>query len=260
MRNIGAETVTVPLPHGDGDGDGDGDVDVDGNGNGDEMDAHFLAPVKSPSRIPAVIVVHDILGLNDDTRRICQRLANGPKPLAVIAPDLYQGLGPKPVCVVKTLRSLKRGSGTPFERLAAVQTWLGSVPFVDPARIAVVGFCMGGGFAVLHAARAKVSVVAPFYGDVPRDLEDLNGICPVVGGYGEKDSVFVSQGHRLVNHLDTLQVEHDLKFYPGVGHSYMNQLSGVAKLGRWTPLRAAYDEAAAEDSWRRVFEFFDQHL
>ena len=155
---------------------------------------------------------------------------------------------------------MKRQQGVTFERLRILQQWLINLPQVNIDRVAVVGFCMGGGFALLYGNEAEVSVVAPFYGDVPADSMDLKNICPVVGGYGERDAIFAPQGHRLKSQLEALSVEHDLVFYPDAGHSYMNQLKGVAKLGRWTPMRAQYNEPAAEDSWRRVFEFFDKYL
>ncbi len=231
---------------------------------GTSMDVQLTVPerdsVASEAPLPAVIVIHDILGFSEDTRRICRRLASGPLALLVAAPNLYQGLGPKPICVARTISSLKKQSGVTFERLAAVHDFVAMRPDVDPERIAVVGFCIGGGFALLYAARAKVAVVAPFYGDVPNDPDAIRNLCPLVGGYGERDSIFAPQGRRLARQLERQNTEHDLVFYPDAGHSYMNQLQGIAKLARYSPLRAEYREADAEDSWRRVFEFFAKHL
>ena len=241
MSDLITETHRVPLP------------------SDEVIQVHMVSPAQSQS-VPAVIVIHDILGFNADTRRICERLSTGPMPLVVAAPDLYQGLGPKPICVIKTLTALKRKEGVTFERLRVLHSWLAARPDVDSKRIAVIGFCMGGGFALLYGNEAEISVVAPFYGDVPTDASDLENICPVVGGYGELDAVFAPQGHRLKSHLESLSIPHDVAFYPDAGHSYMNQLTGAAKLGRFSPMRAAYNEAAAEDSWRRIFDFFSKHL
>jgi carboxymethylenebutenolidase len=85
----------------------------------------------------------------------------------------------------------------------------------------------------------------------------------VVAGFGELDRSFAEKGRRLERHLEALGVPHDVKIYPGVGHSYMNDHGPgpiVSAILRATPLHAGYDEAAAENSWKRMFEFFAQHL
>ncbi len=224
------------------------------------MDVHLVTPQQADAPIPTAIVIHDILGLNQDTKRICRLLAQGPMPLLVAAPDLYQGLGPKPICVIKTIRTLKRGKGVTFDRLQRVQQWLSTLSQADASRTVVMGFCLGGGFALLYSAQADVSVVAPFYGDVPQTATELQSLCPVVGGYGQRDAIFAPQGERLQSHLAELGVEHDVKLYPDAGHSYMNQLQGFAKLARFSPMRAEYNESAAQDSWSRVFSFLERHL
>ena len=126
----------------------------------------------------------------------------------------------------------------------------------------MMGFCMGGHFALLYAARAPVDVVAPFYGGVPRNADEISTVCPVVGGWGKTDKVYGHHGERLVRHLDTLGVEHDVKIYPDVGHSYMNNHDSFIfrELGDYSPLRSKYNEAAAADSWQRVFKFFERVL
>jgi carboxymethylenebutenolidase len=125
----------------------------------------------------------------------------------------------------------------------------------------VAGFCMGGGFALLYAARAPLGAAATFYGDVPKRADDLRGVCPIVAGYGGRDRIFAEPGRRLDRLLAELDVERDVVHYPDAGHSYMNRHTGLlAHMGAVTPMRAGYDEAAAEDSWRRMLAFFARHL
>jgi carboxymethylenebutenolidase len=211
-------------------------------------------------RWPAIVAIHDIVGFGRDIRRIARRLADS--GYAALAPALYDGAGAAPLCVARTLRDSASGDGPSFERLEAARGYLCSRPEIDSARIGVTGFCMGGGFAIYWAARGGLQVAAPFYGNVPDDPDALRRSCPVIAGYGALDKPFVEQGRRLAKHLEALGVPHDVKIYEGVGHSYMNDHGSrlMELVGARTPMRARYDEHAAEDSWRRMLGFFGEHL
>lgn len=221
-----------------------------------------LPPV-SGHPVPGVIVIHEVVGLNDDMRRKAKRLNE--MGYAAIAPDLFSHRGPnRRLCLVGVMRDLRHGSGEAFDDIQATQDFLGRQPGVDPTRMGVIGFCLGGGFALLHAAKGGVRVASPFYGSVPQDAERLRGICPVVGGYGAKDRAYGWQGERLRRALTKLGVVHDVVTYPRAGHAYMSPGAGrgmKAKFnpaGRWMHVR--YNRASAEDSWARIDRFFSEHL
>jgi carboxymethylenebutenolidase len=221
----------------------------------------FLATPDEPgaSPRPGVIVIHELFGLNDDIRDQARRVAA--LGYVALAPDLLGALGPRPLCLVRAFRDLSRRTGPTFDALEAARTWLAGHPAVDPARLGVIGFCMGGGFALLLAARAPYRASAVFYGAVPQDAAALEGACPIVAGFGARDRMFATQGRRLQRHLKRLQVPHDVVIYPDAGHSFMNRHRGpLAKVGAWGPLRVGYDPAAADDSWRRIEAFFAEHL
>ncbi len=222
----------------------------------------FLAEPDEPGPAPAVIVISELFGLNDDIRRIARRFTES--GYVALAPDLHDTGGPRLYCIAKTMRALRSGRGAAFDDLEAAQSWLSARPGVDADRIGVAGFCMGGGFALLYAARASLQAAATFYGIVPKEQADLEGVCPVLGGYGALDSQLASMPDRLRGHLDGLGVPHDVKLYEQAGHSFMNQHGGIlGKLtGVWpmNRLHVEYNEAAAEDSWRRLIGFFDQHV
>ena len=209
--------------------------------------------------LPGLLVLHEILGLNDDVRRIAARFADA--GYAALVPDLFDGEGPGAWCVLRAIRSLRREGGATFELLSCARRWLADREEVDAARVGAVGFCMGGGFAVLFAAQASLQVVGTCYGDVPSRADSLRGVPPVVAGFGARDLVFGPGAQRLRRHLEALDVRHDVQVYEDAGHSYMSRHEGVTgRLGRLSPMRAAYDEGAAEDTWRRMLAFFAEHL
>jgi len=225
---------------------------------GRPMRAALALPAR-PERRPGLIVIHEIFGLNDDIRRITGRFAD--LGYVALAPDLFDTGGQRLLCVARTMLTLSRGEGSAFADLDAARAWLAARPEVDASRIGAVGFCLGGGFALLYAVRAPLGVAAVFYGDVPKTAAALRGTCPVLGGYGGRDRLFAPQGRRLETLLTELDVPHDVRIYPEAGHSYMSQHSGVlATIGAWGPMAARYDPAAAADSWTRIESFFRQHL
>lgn len=226
--------------------------------SGHRMRARWIRPVSGNPHHAAIIAIHDIFGYTEDIERIGRRLANSGYP--VLVPDLYDLPGSKPLCVVKTLKAHETGKGEVFDQLEACRHWLLDQKDETVTQVGVMGFCMGGRFAVLYASRAPVQVVAPFYGGIPKDAEALKGICPAVGGWGKTDLIYGSHGERLAGHLERLGVPHDIKSYDNVGHSFMNnhQTLVFRKLGPLPPLRSKYDAQAAEDSWQRVLVFFEK--
>ena len=218
-----------------------------------------LAMPATAGRRPAVIVIHEIFGLNDDIRRITGRFAD--LGYVALAPDLYDTGGARVLCIARTMLDLRRKDGPAFADLEAARTWLASRPEVDASRTGVVGFCMGGGFALLYAVRAPLGAAGVFYGEVPSTAEELRGVCPVIAGYGGHDRLFVKQGQRLEEHLTALGVAHDVRIYPDIGHSYMSRHTGLlATLAAWGPMAVGFDAAAEADSWKRMESFFQTHL
>jgi carboxymethylenebutenolidase len=215
------------------------------------------ARARAPGLVPGVIVLHDITGFREDTLRHCRRFAAA--GYAALAPDLFDG--GKPSCVVRTLVSLQKGEGEGLEVIRVARSVLAAHAGVDADRLGVVGFCMGGGFALLAAADEAFAVAGPFYGPVPRDRDRLRGICPTIAQFGAEDLTFRSHSARLRRHLDGLDVPHEVVVHPGAGHSFMNDHPDPAfALGRFTPLRARHEPTVEADAWARLLGFFAEHL
>jgi carboxymethylenebutenolidase len=209
-----------------------------------------------PGFLPAagVMVLHEIDGINAAVRDSCERLADA--GYVAFAPDLYSR-GFKPLCIARTIWALARNEPAPVADLAQCLRWLQERPEVDERSVGVIGFCMGGGFALALAVNADVSVAAVNYGGVPTRLEELTGVCPIVASYGAADRRFAEDGQRLQGFLEALEVPHDVKVYDGATHSFMNNHRGplAARL-----FSVRYDPIAAEDAWIRTMDFFAQQL
>jgi carboxymethylenebutenolidase len=204
-----------------------------------------------------VVVIHDLTGFGADVRRHCDRFAEA--GYLALAPDLYRG--GNIACVVQTLKSMATHDGHAYAVIDGARRAVMARSDVDAARVGVCGFCMGGGFALISAADQSFAVAAPFYGAVPRSASRLQGICPTLAQYGTEDTAFVSHGRRLSEHLQSLGVAHEVLFHEGAGHSFMNQLEGLAaKGGPYTPLHAAYDADVEAKAWARLLAFFAEHM
>jgi carboxymethylenebutenolidase len=204
---------------------------------------------------PGVVVIQDALGLGDDIRAQADRLAAA--GYLAFAPDLYSGRGLR--CVVATLAASRSGKGPAYQDIEAARRWL--VEQEDcTGRIGIIGFCMGGGFALLSAPQLDFAAAAVNYGEVPKETARLAGACPVVGSYGKRDRAMPGRAARLERALTELDVRHDVKEYPDAGHSFMNHIGG-ARLQRVLHVAGvAYEGPSAQDAWRRILAFFDAEL
>jgi carboxymethylenebutenolidase len=216
----------------------------------------YVAQPRGDGPFPGVVVVMDALGLSDDIRVQADRLAAA--GYLAFAPDLYSGRGLK--CVMATIKASRTGIGEAYADIEAARGWLDARDDCT-GRIGIIGFCMGGGFALLSAPRYDFQVASVNYGEVPDDAaQRLAGACPIVASYGGRDRMMQGRAPRLEAALDSLNVAHDIKEYPQAGHSFMNRIS-TGPLGPLVKfIGMNYEHDAAEDAWLRISDFFERYL
>lgn len=207
---------------------------------------------------PGVVVVHEVFGVDDVMRRQVDRLAAA--GYLAIMPDLFSEGGARR-CLRATFSALRNGEGRAFRDIEAARRWL-----VDEdectGMVGVIGFCMGGGFALMTAAGHGFSASAPNY-PVPPDLDpELSKACPIVASYGGRDRPLKGAADKLDAVLERHGVPHDVKEYPNAGHAFLND----GPVGpRWLrPVMRVFnvgpEPESAKDAWSRIEAFSDVHL
>ncbi len=207
----------------------------------------YLARPEGEGPFPAILVIHEIFGLNENIKDIARRFAN--EGYAALAIDLFAGRN-KAVCMFRFFGQLQFNplNNSSIDDLKAGLSYLAGLPEVDSERLGAIGFCMGGGFASAWACKDnRLKAIAPYYGMSPRPIEAIQRSCPVVGSYPTGDFT-TSHGHKIEDALEKYNIPHDIKFYQGVRHSFFNDKGPT------------YNATAAQDSWGRVLAFFQQHV
>ncbi|MBC7763110.1 MAG: dienelactone hydrolase family protein [Candidatus Saccharibacteria bacterium] len=208
---------------------------------------------------PGVVLVHEAFGVNDVMRRQAERFASA--GYIALMPDLFTEGGARK-CLSQTFRELNSGTGRSFADIESARQLL--IARQDcTGEVGVIGFCMGGGFA-LAAASLGFGVASANYGRLPKEIDRaLAGACPIVGSYGGSDSSLKGAAKKLDDSLTRLGIDHDVKEYPDAGHSFLNDAESGPPALRFLMKRilgAGPNPEAATDAWHRIDAFFAEHL
>jgi carboxymethylenebutenolidase len=218
----------------------------------------LLAVPQGEGPWPAVVMVHEVFGIDTNMRAQISRLAQA--GYVVLMPNLYSRGGMRK-CLTATFKALSAGKGQAFADIETAKALLTARPDVTD-KVGVIGFCMGGGFALLLANRGYDAANSN-YGMLPKDLDEaLSGACPILGNYGGKDGQLKDAKTKLDATLTRLEVAHDIKLYPESGHAFMNPEQGggpvFGTLLKITGAKPNPDDA--KDAWLRIEAFFKEHL
>ena len=203
---------------------------------------------------PGVVLVHEAYGVTDVMRRQVVRMAEA--GYLALMPDLFSQGGARR-CLVATFRALRSGEGRAFVDIESARALLAARS--DSTGVTgVLGFCMGGGFALVASTKG-FGASAPFY---PPPLQSkyadiVDGACPIVASFGQRDRLNRGSGKRLEEVLTEKNIPHDVKTYPHAGHSFADR-APLQALSRITGF--GENKEAAADAWQRVFAFFGHHL
>ncbi len=198
--------------------------------------------------LPAIVMIHEWWGLNDNIRAMANRLAA--EGYMVLAVDLYGGetAASAGAARVKMLKVVENPAAARDNLRQAVDF----LKIAGAPGIASLGWCFGGGWslnsAMLFPGDLDATVV--YYGQLTDDDEKLAAIdAPLLGLFGAIDrGITVESVNAFQAALQRLRKEHEIHIYPGVGHAFAN------------PTGDNYNREAAEDAWQRTIEFLAENL
>lgn len=222
----------------------------------------YIATPADAGPWPGVCVLHDALGMSHDLRNQADWLAS--EGYLAAAPDLFDG-GTLFNCLRSTLRDFNRGHGPMFDRVEAVRQHLLHHPN-STGKIGVIGFCFGGGFALILAPRGEYAVASVNYGGLPKDPDEfLRNACPIVASYGALDRTLKGVAPRLEHVLTAAGVDHDVKEYAHTDHAFMNdhaqdKIPFIIQVISLVFGGGAYHPESTRDSRERILAFFARHL
>jgi carboxymethylenebutenolidase len=221
------------------------------SGNGDSLRTWVVYPERS-TKAPVIVVVHEIFGLSSWVRSVADQLAAD--GFIALAPDLltmkHLPEGPDSVLAPLAVSAIRTLDPAWLQRqLDAVAQYGMSLPAAEK-KYGIVGFCWGGGVSFAHAVHSpSLGASVVYYGTSP-PTTDLKAIrAPVLGLYGGSDARVDATIPAADSALHALGRTYEHAIYPGAGHGFLRQQSGMDGAN----LRATEAAWPATISWFRKY-------
>jgi carboxymethylenebutenolidase len=205
-------------------------------------------------KLPAVVMIHEFWGINDNIRSMARTLANQ-AGYVVLAVDLFKGQSTKDSNQATLLvKSVRDNPQEAISNLQAAVKYVSSLPFVNSSKIASLGWCFGGGQSLqlaLHSERQPLAATVLYYGTpLVTDKQALSNIkWPVLGIFGDHDQ---ANPLPLINTfkaaLDNDGITNEVLIYKGIGHAFAN------------PSGANYAPQQTADAWQKTLTFLSKYL
>ena len=222
----------------------------------------YVARPKAPGRFPAVIVASEIFGIHDYIKDTCRRLAK--LGYVVIAPAFFVRVAdPAPLSDVTAVMRIVSQASDPqvMGDVGAAIAYLQARPYVDGWRLAITGFCWGGGvtwlaceqFPALKAGVAWYGRMAPAPDAKPNPMrlwpvQRVGQLtAPVLGLYGAKDGLAAQIPAMRAALAAAHKADSEIIVYPDAGHGFH------------ADYRDSYVAADAKDGWARMLAHFRKH-
>lgn len=210
---------------------------------------YLALPEKTEGKRAGLILIQEWWGLNDWIRQNAERYAA--MGYVVVAPDLYRG---KSTTDADEAHQLMRG--LPEDRamgdIQAAFDYLASRNDVDPKRIGIAGWCMGGGYALAFGVQEpRLGALIINYGRLITDPATIAKIkAPVQGNFGGTDKgIPADDVKEFAKTLASTNRSTDFLVFDGAGHAFMNPNNSHG-----------YDESSAAKAWSRMDSFLAKHL
>jgi carboxymethylenebutenolidase len=222
-------------------------VDLKVNGNNAYA---FVAQPDDDAKHPGLVLIQEWWGIEPHIRDLAQRFAA--EGFVVAVPDLYHGkVVTEPNEAQKMIMTLTKNMDRAVKEIIGALETVKAMPNVEPKKLGLIGFCVGGLLAYVVASRyADLGAVVAFYGagydPTPEDVAKVNA--PVLAIYGSHDnSIPMTQIEKVSRMYKEAGKDYTLKVY-NAGHAFMNPSHGMG------------NEQAAADAWKLAVNFLKEHL